>query len=78
MLALSRSPLCELCEAEGKLTPAKEVNHIIPAAVDESKFFDLSNLQPLCTFHHRQITRKDNSRYNRMKEGEKLKRELEE
>ena len=66
-----------MCEAEGKLVPAKEVDHIIPVSEDESKFFDLSNLQPLCKFHHRRKTRQKNSRYSRLKEGEQLKRELE-
>lgn len=66
-----------MCEAEGKLTPAKEVDHIISVSEDEGKFFDLSNLQPLCTFHHRQKTRQKNSRFNKLVEGNQLKNELE-
>lgn len=76
-IALARNPICMLCEQEGKLTPAKEVNHIIPATKDKTKFFDLNNLQPLCTYHHRVITRRENSRYARLDEGKQLQIECE-
>ena len=78
-LALSLNPLCELCKKEGRLTPAKEVNHIIPAEKDKSKFFDLDNLQPLCSYHHRVVTRRDNSKYSpeNLKRGEELRKQYE-
>ncbi|RCW38675.1 HNH endonuclease signature motif containing protein [Marinilabilia salmonicolor] len=78
-IALAQNPLCELCKKAGRLTPAKEVNHIIPAEEDISKFFDLNNLQPLCSFHHRSITRRDNSKYSRknLAKGKDLQKQME-
>jgi 5-methylcytosine-specific restriction protein A len=75
LIALSENPLCSLCLLENKLVASVEVNHIIPANEDKSKFFDLNNLQPLCSYHHRVITRRDNSKYGykRGVEGEKIK-----
>jgi 5-methylcytosine-specific restriction endonuclease McrA len=79
LIALAQKPLCELCEKEGKLVPAKEVNHIIPAEEDSSKFFDLNNLQPLCSYHHRVVTRRDNSKYSskNLANGKDLQKQME-
>lgn len=51
---LSRHPVCQRCEEEGRLTPACEVHHIVPAetAMTEGEMkalmFDLHNLRALC------------------------------
>lgn len=44
--------LCRMCESEGKLTVAKVVDHIIPHRGDHRLFWDESNWQPLCKWHH--------------------------
>lgn len=51
---LSEHPICQRCEAEGRLTPATEVHHIIPVedaltfAEKQRLMFDYSNLRSLC------------------------------
>ena len=49
---LRRNPLCAACIAEGKLTPATVVDHIIPHRGDKRLFWDEANWQPLCKKHH--------------------------
>lgn len=44
---LKERPLCEQCRREGRITPAKVVDHIIPI-VKGGAPLDESNLQPLC------------------------------
>ena len=51
---VAKHPLCELCEAEGRLTPAAEVHHILPLA-DGGDNSD-ANLQALCKPCHSRIT----------------------
>lgn len=52
--ALTMRPLCQRCEAEGRLTPATEVHHIRPveeaiAMADKTqRMYDPHNLQALC------------------------------
>ena len=53
---LRRHPLCVSCQAEGKLTAATVVDHIIPHRGDTKLFWDESNWQPLCKEHHDQKT----------------------
>lgn len=51
---LSDSPLCERCEAEGRVTAAVEVHHVIPvehALTKQEKarlMYDYHNLRALC------------------------------
>ena len=47
-----RHPLCVMCEAEGIVTPAYAVDHIIPHKGDNKLFWDESNWQSLCQHHH--------------------------
>lgn len=51
-LYLKKNPLCVMCGKEGKVTPATVVDHIIPHRGDYSLFWDESNWQALCTYHH--------------------------
>lgn len=51
-LHLQRHPLCVHCESEGKLTPATEVDHVIPHRGDQSLFWNEGNWQSLCKSHH--------------------------
>ena len=50
---LARNPLCVECEKEGRLTPAKVVDHVIPHKGDKNLFWDSeNNWQSLCEYHH--------------------------
>ena len=51
---LSGSPLCVMCEAEGRVTEAKEVDHIIRLEIGGAD--DESNYQSLCVDHHKAKT----------------------
>lgn len=53
---LRARPLCVMCEAHGKVTPAKIVDHITPVAIAPDRMFDETNLQPLCQACHNQKT----------------------
>ncbi|MFC6644151.1 HNH endonuclease [Granulicella cerasi] len=48
--------LCVHCLALNKITPAQDVDHIIPISVDITKRLDLTNLQSLCRSCHRAKT----------------------
>lgn len=57
---MSEHPLCEMCEREGRLTPATEVHHIAPVEdMPEDRqvalMFDLHNLMSLCHRHHVEV-----------------------
>jgi 5-methylcytosine-specific restriction endonuclease McrA len=41
-----------MCQANGKVTAASVVDHIIPHRGDDALFWDLSNWQALCKPHH--------------------------
>ena len=42
-------PLCAECQRNGRIEPATCVDHVIPWPVcGEERFFDETNLQPLC------------------------------
>ena len=49
---LSLHPLCVLCKAEGKTTPATVVDHVKPHRGDEELFWDEGNWQAACKPHH--------------------------
>ena len=57
---LDREPLCRHCRAEGTVTLAKEVDHIIPVSgPGDPRFWQDDNLQPLCKPHHSAKTIRD-------------------
>lgn len=45
---LQSQPLCVMCDALGKLTPATVVDHITPHKGDLQLFSDPANLQSVC------------------------------
>ena len=45
-------PLCAFCQAEGKITPATVVDHIIPHRGDKTLFWDQANWESLCKECH--------------------------
>jgi 5-methylcytosine-specific restriction protein A len=55
-------PLCRMCLALGKTTPADAVDHIVPKA-EGGSIHDPANLQPLCRQHHDQKTARDLARH---------------
>ncbi len=56
---LSRHPLCVLCQAEGRLTPATVVDHIISINERPDLRLDSSNHRAMCKRHHDQRTGRD-------------------
>lgn len=51
--------LCQPCERQGRVTPAKQVDHITPKAKDGSDDFD--NLQAICDACHTAKTKAEAS-----------------
>lgn len=49
---LRAHPLCVECEAEGRLAAASVVDHRIPHRGNERMFWEVSNWQALCKWHH--------------------------
>lgn len=50
---LRAEPFCRRCrEEDGKLVPAKQVDHIVSIDDDPTRALDPENLQPLCTPCH--------------------------
>lgn len=47
-LSRPESVLCRMCEAQGRVTEATVVDHIVPHKGDSKLFWDRSNWQPLC------------------------------
>lgn len=57
---LMQCPLCAECLRQGRITPATEVDHMIPHKGDPELFWDLDNLQALChRCHSRKTARED-------------------
>jgi 5-methylcytosine-specific restriction protein A len=50
-------PLCLHCDERGRVTPAKDVDHIIPfKGLDDPLRLDWSNLRGLCRACHNRVT----------------------
>ena len=61
---LSQHPLCVMCLAEGRVTPATDVDHIKPVSgPDDPLFWDPTNHQALCHSHHSRKTATENGGY---------------
>lgn len=66
---LAKHPLCVECEASGRVTPATDLDHVIPHKGDMALFWDRSNWQGLCRTHHSAKTaREDGGFGNRQKD----------
>lgn len=49
------NPLCLGCQAVGRLEPATVVDHIEPHKGDATRFWDVANWQPACSWHHSNV-----------------------
>ena len=49
---LHQNPLCVMCQAEGRVTAASVVDHIVPHKGDPKLMWDRGNWQSLCAPHH--------------------------
>jgi 5-methylcytosine-specific restriction enzyme A len=58
---ITAEPLCRLCRAVGRVTPAVLVDHIKPVRF-EGEFWDRGNLQPLCNACHEAKSQAEGSR----------------
>ena len=56
---LAAEPLCRFCDAEGRITPATIVDHIVPIAEAPDRRLDTTNLRPLCKPCHDRRTARD-------------------
>jgi 5-methylcytosine-specific restriction enzyme A len=54
---LAEHPLCAMCERMGRITEAKVADHIKPHNNDPLLFYDINNLQSLCSSCHSGIKR---------------------
>ena len=50
----AHNPLCEDCEANGRIEPATEVHHIVPVSVNKHLIHEWTNLVSLCGYCHDQ------------------------
>ncbi|MDZ3745338.1 HNH endonuclease [Pseudoglutamicibacter cumminsii] len=54
-------PLCEQCQTQGRVTPAQEVDHIVP--LEDGGTHDEANLQALCKPCHSSKIARGNDRW---------------
>jgi 5-methylcytosine-specific restriction protein A len=56
---LRRDPLCVECKRRGIVTPATDADHVVPHRGDLWLFWNLSNLQGLCSTCHGRKSARD-------------------
>lgn len=49
---LDEQPLCPTCQAERRIEPGTDIDHIVPHRGDLNLFWDRANLQALCHACH--------------------------
>jgi 5-methylcytosine-specific restriction protein A len=60
---LHKNPLCKACMEQGKLTPATEVDHVIPHRGDQKLFWNEANWAAMCKpCHSRKTAEEVNAR----------------
>lgn len=57
---IRQNPLCAMCMQQGRIVPAKEVDHIRPHRGDNALRMDWDNLQALCKPCHSRKTASEN------------------
>ena len=53
---LADEPLCRFCAELGRVTAARDVDHIVPIVQRPDLRLARSNLRPLCQAHHASLT----------------------
>jgi 5-methylcytosine-specific restriction protein A len=53
---LADEPLCRFCAEQGRVTAARDVDHIVPIVQRPDLRLDRSNLRPLCQPCHASLT----------------------
>lgn len=66
---LKHNPLCVHCLAESRTTSASVVDHIKPHKGDKKLFWDVSNWQSLCRYHHNVKTAKEDGGFGHKGRG---------
>jgi 5-methylcytosine-specific restriction protein A len=58
---LEQNPLCVTClgDTPSRVTAARVVDHVIPHKGDTVLFWDESNWQALCVFHHSSVKQRE-------------------
>ncbi len=59
---LNEEPLCRLCQMRGRDSEATVADHIVPHRGDQSVFFDINNIQPLCKPCHDRVKQREEKR----------------
>jgi len=59
---LREHPLCVECEKQGRLVPAKVVDHVTDHKGDYDLFWDVGNWQGMCIKHHNSKTARTNNK----------------
>lgn len=67
-LLLAQEPLCRMCTAKGRVTPATIADHVTPLAAGGERD-TLENLQPLCAECHTAKTLKDQGKRAKRRVG---------
>ena len=62
---LSKHPLCVVCAKEGRVVAATVVDHVTSAKDSPELFWDESNWQPLCKYHHDTKTAKEDGAFGK-------------
>lgn len=57
---LANDPVCEICEREGRITPATEVDHRLPREQRPDLAMSYKNLQSICFDCHVSKSKKEN------------------
>ena len=65
---LQQEPLCRMCKAKGRLTPAAIADHIVPIAKGGA-VHDITNLQPVCAECHQDKTNADQGKRVKVRIG---------
>jgi 5-methylcytosine-specific restriction protein A len=63
---LARHPLCVECERQGIVEAATDVDHVIPHKGNQRLFWDESNWQSLCSYHHNIKTAKEDGGFGHL------------
>ena len=71
---LREHPFCVMCQKEGILKSATEVDHVIPHRGNIELFWDESNWQGLCHKHHSGKTAKEDGGFGNKARGEQCEK----